>query len=307
MSMIRTFDELINHVQSLETRTIAIANAQDEAALSAFIEAEKLSMVTGKLFGDQSVIERMLQELAPELISKVEIINCPDEKKALREAVLSVHNQQTDILMKGKTKTSRLLKTALDPESGLRTGRVLSDAFVFENPDRPNNKLTMITDGGVTLNPDLQQKVQIINNAVELAHILGNSNPKVALLSAVETVVNGLNSTNDSAVISKMNQRGQIRGCIIDGPLALDNAIWPEALKIKGIDSPLKGDADILVPPNIESANILAKSTTFWAKFRLGHVIMGASAPILIPSRADTTDAKLISIALGCVVSKNTN
>jgi len=305
--MIRTFDELINHVQSLETRTIAIANAQDEAALSAFIEAEKLSMVTGKLFGDQSVIERMLQELAPELISKVEIINCPDEKKALREAVLSVHNQQTDILMKGKTKTSRLLKTALDPESGLRTGRVLSDAFVFENPDRPNNKLTMITDGGVTLNPDLQQKVQIINNAVELAHILGNSNPKVALLSAVETVVNGLNSTNDSAVISKMNQRGQIRGCIIDGPLALDNAIWPEALKIKGIDSPLKGDADILVPPNIESANILAKSTTFWAKFRLGHVIMGASAPILIPSRADTTDAKLISIALGCVVSKNTN
>jgi phosphate butyryltransferase len=151
----------------------------------------------------------------------------------------------------------------------------------------------------------LQQKIQIIKNAVELAHLLGNLNPKVALLSAVETIVNGLQSTNDAAVISKMNQRGQIHGCIIDGPLALDNAISTEALKIKKIDSPLEGDADILVPPNIESANMLAKSTTFWAKFRLGHVIMGASAPILIPSRADTKDAKLLSIALGCVVSRN--
>lgn len=304
MQQIYTFDELLKQTLLLKTSTVAIANAQDEEALSALLEAEKVGIVKGKLFGDRTAIEDILNQLNPVTPETFEIVHCPNEHKAVEKAVFSVHNGQADILMKGKTKTSSLLKTALDPEIGLRTGRLLSDAFVFENPERPQNKLTIISDGGVNLKPDLHQKIEIIKNAVELAHLLGNANPKVALLSAVETVVPGLNHTQEAAIISKMNQRKQIRGCIIDGPLALDNAISPEALEIKKIESPLKGDADILIPPEIESANMLAKSTTFWAKFRLGHVIMGASAPILIPSRADTSDAKLISIALGCIVCK---
>jgi phosphate butyryltransferase len=303
--MIKTFDELLEHVQSLGVRILAIANAQDEAALSAFVEAKKLGIVEGKLFGEKPHIEAMLEKLAPDLVESVEIIHCPNDKMAIHEAVKAVGNRQADILLKGKVKTSDLLRAVLNPEFGLRTERLLSDAFVFENPQRPGNKLTIITDGGVTLKPDLEQKIQIIQNAVELCHLLGNPMPKVALLSAVETVHPKLPSTLDAAVIAKMNQRGQIKGCIIDGPLALDNAISPEAVRIKGIDTPIAGDADILVPPEMEAANMLAKSTTFWAGFRLGHVIMGAKAPILIPSRADTADAKLLSIALGCVVSKN--
>jgi phosphate butyryltransferase len=207
------------------------------------------------------------------------------------------------LLLKGKVKTSGLLKAVLAAEGGLRTGRLLSDAFVFEDPNREGNRLIIITDGGVTIAPDLTQKIQIIQNAVELAHLLGNSNPRVALLSAVEIVVPDMASTVEAAILTKMNQRGQIKGCIIDGPLALDNAVSPRALKIKGVHSPVEGLADILVPPDIVSANLLAKSTTYWAKFRLGHVIMGAKAPILIPSRADAPDAKLLSLALGALVA----
>ena len=304
MQPINSFDDLLKHTSSLETSIVAVANAQDEAALSALLEAQKIGIVNGKLFGNKAAIETILNKLSPGSPETLEIVDCPNEMEAVKKAVSAVHNHRANILMKGKTKTSLLLKIALDPEIGLRTGRLLSDVFVFENPERPQNLLTIISDGGVNLKPDLNQKIEIIKNAVELAHLLGNENPKVALLSAVETVVPGLANTKEAAIISKMNQRGQIPGCIIDGPLALDNAISTKALEIKKIDSPLRGDSDILIPPDIESANMLAKSTTFWAKFRLGHVIMGASAPILIPSRADTSDAKLLSIALGCVVSK---
>jgi len=300
--MIRTFDQLLERAQATGVRMVAIANAQDEAALAAFAEAKKLGIVDGKLFGEKPAIEKLLERIAPEFVDQVEIIHTPNDEVAVEEAVRAVHNRHADILLKGKVKTGALLKAALDPEFGLRTGRLLSDAFVFENPHRPENKLTIITDGGVTLKPDLQQKVQIIQNAVQVAHYLGNSMPKVAVLSAVETVMPNLPSTVDAAVLTQMNRRGQIKGCIVDGPLALDNAVSPKALKIKGIDSPLGGDADILVAPDIESANMLAKSTTYWCGYRLGHVIMGASAPILIPSRADEPDAKLLSIALGCIV-----
>ena len=304
-TMIRTFDELLKRVQALGVRIVAIANAQDEAAIAAFAEAKKLGIVEGKLFGEKPVIEQLLEKIAPELIGAVEIVHTPNDAVAVEEAVKAVRNHQADILLKGRVKTSDLLRAALDPEIGLRTGRLLSDAFVFENPHRPDNKLTIITDGGVTLKPDLQQKVQIIENAVRVAHFLGNPLPKVAVLSAVETVIPNLPSTMDAAILTQMNRRGQIKGCIVDGPLALDNAVSPKALQIKKIDSPLGGDADILVAPDIEAANMLAKSTTYWCGYRLGHVIMGARAPILIPSRADEPDAKLLSIALGCIVSRN--
>ena len=226
----------------------------------------------------------------------------PDPAAAAQLAVAAVREGRADLLLKGRVKTSVLLRAVLDAQSGLRTGRLLSDVFVFENPGRVPNRLQMITDGGVTIRPDVEQKVQIIENAVQVAHALGNERPRVALLSAVETVTAAIPSTQDAAVISQMWRRGQIKGCVVDGPLALDNAVSPEAMRIKGIDSPVGGDADILVCPDIESANMLAKSTTYFAGFRLAHVIVGARAPVLIPSRSDSADAKLMSIALGALV-----
>jgi phosphate butyryltransferase len=173
----------------------------------------------------------------------------------------------------------------------------------MEYPNRTGNKFVMITDGGMTLAPDLSNKIELIKNAVEVAHALGNTNPKVAILSATEFVLPNLPSTLDAAALSKMNDRGQIRGCVVDGPLALDNALSPDAAEEKGIVSPVAGRAEILVAANIESANSLAKSTTYFANLRLAHVIVGARIPILIPSRSDKGDAKLLSIAMGIVMS----
>jgi phosphate butyryltransferase len=197
------------------------------------------------------------------------------------------------------------MKTVLHEESGLRTGRLLSDIFIMEYPVRLENKFVMITDGGMTLAPDLKNKVELINNAVEVAHALGNPSPKVAVLSATEFVVPSLQSTLDAAALSKMNERGQIKGCVVDGPFALDNAISTDAADEKRINSPVAGKAEILIAANIESANSLAKSTTFFAGLRLAHVIVGGRVPILIPSRADKSDAKLLSIALGVIMSEH--
>ncbi len=196
------------------------------------------------------------------------------------------------------------MKAVLSDEAGIRTGRLLSDIFILEFPQRLDNRFVMITDGGMTLAPDLKNKVELINNAVEVAHALGNPNPKVAVLSATEFVVPSLQSTLDAAALSKMNERGQIKGCVVDGPYALDNAISAEAAAEKSLASPVAGHAEILVAANIESANSLAKSTTYFAGLRLAHVIVGGKVPILIPSRADRADAKLLSIALGVIMSE---
>jgi phosphate butyryltransferase len=205
--------------------------------------------------------------------------------------------------MKGSIDTSTMMRAVLQESAGLRTGRLLSDIFIFEFPPRSENKLIMITDGGVTVSQDLKAKVDLIRNAVFVAHALGNRDPKVAVLSATEFVQPALASTIDAAALSKMNERGQIKGCVVDGPLALDNAISPEAAAEKGIRSDVAGHADILLAPSIESANALAKSTTYFAGYRLAHVIVGSKIPILIPSRADTSDARLLSIAIGMLMS----
>jgi phosphate butyryltransferase len=300
--MIKTLDELLEQANNGNRITVAVAAAEDEAALTAIVEAANYGIAEGILFGDTGSIQSMLASLSAATGDCLRIEEVPEGISAAQMAVKAVRSRKAQILLKGKIKTAELLKAVLDSEAGLRTGRLLSDVFVFEMPGRSGNKLIMITDGGVTLKPDVKQKIEIIQNAVEVAHALGNSNPKVALLSAVETVTSGLSSTCDAAVITKMWQRGQLKGCIVDGPLALDNAVSPNAAAIKGIDSPVAGYAEILVCPDIDSANMLAKSTTYFAGFRLAHVVMGASAPVLIPSRADTADAKLMSIALGKLI-----
>jgi phosphate butyryltransferase len=301
--MIETLNQLLDTAKNNQRITVAVAGGDDEAALGAIVDAGKMGIANGLLFGDSSTMEKRLQELNVVDTSYIKIKHESDLNTAIKRAVESVRLGNAQILLKGKVKTSQLLRGVLDAEFGLRTGHLLSDVFLFEYPARASgNKLVMITDGGVTLCPDLNQKLDIIQNAVQVAHALGNDLPKVALLSAVETVVPNLPSTHDAAIITKMNERGQIKGCVIDGPLALDNAVSPEAARIKGIDSEVAGQAEILVCPTIEAANMLAKGTTYFANLRLCHVIMGAAAPVLIPSRADTADAKLLSIALGKLI-----
>ncbi|HOT97146.1 MAG TPA: bifunctional enoyl-CoA hydratase/phosphate acetyltransferase [bacterium] len=300
--MIKSFAELIDSARKGSKVTVAIAAAADEAALGGMAEAHALGIADGVLFGDARKIRSIYQEMTGTGEVPFPIQDLPDEGEALRAAVGAVRSGAAQILLKGSVKTAVLLKAVLDNDSGLRSSHLLSDLFIFEDPTLSDNQLMMITDGGVTLKPDLKQKIEIIENAVAVAHALGNENPRIAVLSAVETVNPALPATVDAAVLSKMNQRGQIKGCLIDGPLALDNAISPEAARIKGIMSPVAGRADILLCPDIESANMLAKSTTYFARLRLGHVIMGSTAPVLIPSRADSADSKALSIAIGKLV-----
>lgn len=299
--MITNFDDLIKQTQTGAMVTVAIAAAADEAALTAMAEAHHQGIADGILFGNASKIKTLYQELVGEEVPFT-IQDIDDDIQAAQAAVESIRSGRSQILLKGKIKTALLLKAVLDAEKGLRTNRLLSDVFLFETPKTLGQRLMIITDGGVTLKPDLKQKIELIENAVHVAHALGIEKPKVAVLSAVETINPNLASTQDAAILTKMNQRGQIKDCIIDGPLALDNAVSELAAQTKGIVSPVAGFADILLCSDIESANMLAKSTTYFANLRLGHVIMGSAAPVLIPSRADTSDSKLLSIAVGKLV-----
>ena len=299
---ITDFDSLITFASAISGMRVSVVAPGNAETFSSIAQAQKTLHAFFVLVGDRDVIDHGMSSLGGES-SQMEIIHCPDPKSALRAAIELVRGEKADILMKGSVDTGTMMKAVLEEGSGLRTGRLLSDIFVVEFPPRDGNKFIMITDGGITLAPDLKEKVELIRNAVEVAHALGNTMPKVAVLSATEFVLPNLQSTLDAAVLSKMNDRGQITGCIVDGPLALDNAVSGGAAGEKKIKSEVAGQADILVAANIETANSLAKSTTYFAGLRLAHVIVGARVPILIPSRADKSDAKLLSIALGMIMA----
>lgn len=301
--MIHTFDQLLAHVAALSPRRVAVVNPSNAETFESICAAQKILGATFLLTGTATAIEAGLAK-AGAGGSSCEIRNCPDVRGALRTAIAAVREGEAQILMKGGVDTSTLMKGVLSENDGLRTGRLLSDVFLFEYPRREGNKFVMITDGGITPVPDLKNKVELIINAVEVAHALGNPMPKVAVLSATEFVVSTMQSTLDAAALAKMNDRGQITGCIVDGPFALDNALSDDAVAEKRIKSEVAGKAEIIVAPNIETANSLAKSTTYFAGWRLGHVIVGGKAPILIPSRADRSDAKLLSMALGILMAE---
>jgi phosphate butyryltransferase len=299
--MIQNFEQLLETASKIQGKRIVVVFPNNQETLSAVLQARDLKLAQIVLIGDQSVIMKILGNECS--LQGLEIIHKPTVGTAMQTSIDLIKQGKADVLLKGGVDTSTLMKVVLHEDSGIRTGRLLSDVFIFEYPVRNGNKLIMITDGGLTLAPDLKAKVELINNAVEVAHALGNQNPKVAVLSSSEMVNPNLLSTVDAAILSKMNERGQIKGCIVDGPLAIDNAISPDAVGEKGIKSAVAGNAEILILPNIEAANIFAKSTTYFAGYRLAHVIVGGKIPILIPSRADKSDAKMLSIALGIVMS----
>ena len=220
--------------------------------------------------------------------------------KAAAKAVELVTSRRAHFLMKGMMNTSDLLKAVLNKETGLKKEELLSHVMVYDVPSY--HKLILLTDGGMVSYPELKDKVHIINNAVKVAKALEIDNPKVAPICAVEVVNPSMQATIDASVLSQMNKRGQIKGCLIDGPLALDNAISKEAAEHKGIISEVAGDADILLVPNIESGNFLGKSLTYFARAENAGVIMGAKCPVVLVSRADSAKSKLYSIALGALL-----
>ncbi len=302
--MIMNFEALLTAAGAFGKKKVLVVFPNNEETFEAVRRARQHGIASFLLVGEKAVIEKFMPGASGE--ADIEICDIEGAVPALGKSLELVSAGRADILMKGGIDTSSMMKAVLKEGTGVRTGRLLSDIFLLEFPDRPDNKFIMITDGGMTMSPDLKNKMELIRNAVEVAHALGNDNPRVAVLSATEFVMPNLQSTLDAAALSKMNERGQIRGCVVDGPLALDNAISVEAAEEKGIKSPIAGRAEILVAANIESANSLAKSTTYFGGLRLAHVIVGGRIPVLIPSRSDKSDAKLLSIALGVIMSEHT-
>ena len=300
--MITRYRELIEQVQKMEPARVAVAAAQDDAVLQACQDAYERGLATFTLFGDMARIEAAAQKSGVRL-DGMKIVNEPDDMRSAMQAVECVSTGKADIVMKGLINTGDLLRAVLDKSIGLRTGRVLSHLAMFELSGF--NRLIGVTDGGMNILPTLQQKADIIQNATAVFHKLGVDPVRVAVLAAVETVNADMPATIDAAALAKMNDRGQIRGVIVDGPLALDNAVSEEAARHKGIVSPVAGKADLLIVPNIEVGNVLGKSLVFMAGGTIAGLIVGARRPIVVTSRADTPESKVISIALASLCGRD--
>ncbi len=299
--MYKNFEEMMAAVKTGRRGTVVIAAAQTESVLDAAILAKKDDLAECLLVGDKPQIQALLQNLAPELAQDFEIVDVgSDLNKAAHKSVELVREGKGDILLKGKTDSGQLLRAVLDKEKGLRESDVISDVLAYEHPDG----LKLLSDGGVNLYPDLKEKIAIVKNAVQVAHSLGSPLPKVAILTAVETVNPKMQSTIDAALISRMNARKQITGCVIEGPLAFDNAVDAAAAKIKGIESPVAGQADVFIVPNIEAGNIFGKMLGYYCGWRVAHVVVGTKAPILIPSRADRGELKMLCMAMALACMK---
>lgn len=300
--MVRTMEELRAFVKGTRKRRVAVAVAQDEDVLQSVHEAHKIGLIDVSLVGDKKKIYEIADSIKID-VSGYEIVKEVDDAKAIRIAVDMVSSGSADVLMKGIIPTADLLRTVLEKDHGLRTNRILSHVGVYEVPTY--HKLLFITDAGINIAPDLKQKADIIQNAVNVALSLGVEQPKVAVLAAIEVVNPSMLATVEAAALSKMAERGQIKNCIIDGPLAMDNAINSEAALHKGIKSNVAGDADILLTPDIEAGNILVKALSFLNRANSCGVVAGARVPLIVTSRADDHTTKLNSIALASLMSIN--
>jgi phosphate butyryltransferase len=294
--------ELLVRARAARPRRLAVAAAESGSALAAVAEAQRQGIAQGVLIGDVAEIRRRLGLLGEDP-DAFEIQPAESDAAAARRAVALVRAGEAAMLMKGRLRTAELLHAVLDREHGLRTGALLSDVMVADHPIAGQARIVGITDGGVNVAPGLPQKKAILENAVELFHRLGYALPRVACLCAVETVSPAMPHTEEARAIARMNARGEIPGCLVSGPLALDNALSAEAARQKGIDDPVAGRADVLLCPAIEVANALGKAFTWVGHVRVGHLVVGARAPVIIPSRVDEAADKLNSIALGVLAT----
>ena len=293
--MSKSFEELISKANQKTLKKVSVSNAQDEPVLQAVKAAKEQNIATAILVGDEAKIREIAASIDMDL-TDFEIINEPDTEAAALKAVELVHNGKADILLKGLLETKTFLKSVLNKEVGLRTGKMLSHVCVFEIEGI--NRLLFFTDVAFNTYPTLADKVNIINNAVEVAHACGIECPKVAPLCAVETVNPKMQPTVDADNLTKMYEGGDFKGCQIYGPLSMDLAIDPEAAVHKGVTNPVAGHADILLFPNIDAGNITYKILVRTAKVKIGNVLVGTSAPVVLTSRSDDFETKLNSIAL---------
>ena len=298
--MSKSFEELISKANQKTLKKVSVSNAQDEPVLQAVKAAKEQNIATAILVGDEAKIREIAASIDMDL-TDFEIINQPDTEAAALKAVELVHNGKADILLKGLLETKTFLKSVLNKEVGLRTGKMLSHVCVFEIEGI--NRLLFFTDVAFNTYPTLADKVNIINNAVEVAHACGIECPKVAPLCAVETVNPKMQPTVDADNLTKMYEGGDFKGCQIYGPLSMDLAIDPEAAVHKGVTNPVAGHADILLFPNIDAGNITYKILVRTAKVKIGNVLVGTSAPVVLTSRSDDFQTKLNSIALATVIA----
>jgi phosphate butyryltransferase len=297
----KNFAELIAKVQGVaNVKKVVVVVAQDEHTLEAVFKARKDKIVDPILIGDKDQIKAILKSLG-ETLNEEDIIDIKDDSAAAYKAVELIRDGKADFIMKGKIQTADLLRAVVDKEKGLRTGSVMSHMALHEIPNY--HKLLAVTDAGMMLYPDLSEKKQIIENTVKMFRAMGYDNPKVAILTAVETVNPKMIETVDADDLKKMNQSGVISGCLIEGPISYDLTMSTESAKIKGFISPVTGDADILVVPNITAGNILSKCLMYSAGAKMAGFIIGAKVPIVLTSRGATAEEKYLSIVLSAATA----
>lgn len=298
--MIKNFQDVLKIAKERGPKTVAVACAQDNDVMKAVHHAFQNGIIKAMLIGDAEKIEKICKDENID-ISDYEVINIQDLAEACLKAVELVSSGKAQLLMKGLVDTGILLKAVLNKEVGLRTGNVLSHVAVFDVPTY--HKLIIVTDAAMNIAPDLETKKQILENALVVSRALDIEEAKVAVLAAKEKVNPKMPATVDAGELVKMNEAGEIKGCLVGGPFALDIAISSEAAKIKGFVHPAAGDADILLCPTIEAGNVLYKSLTFFAAAEGAGVIVGTKAPVILTSRADSEETKLNSIALGVLMA----
>jgi phosphate butyryltransferase len=297
--MLKNFNDLIEQIKNKKKIKIAIAAAEDIEILTVIEEATKLDLAEFILIGDKEKIFRIASD--NKMKCDYEIINEPDNKKAAEKAVELIKNDEAKVIMKGLLHTGTFLKAVLNKERGLNKGGYLSQVSVIDK--EYGEGLQLITDCAISIEPSLEDKKKIIDNAISLALKVGYSRPRIALLSAVELVNPSIKDTMDAAILSKMAERGQIKNAIVDGPLALDNAISSEAAKHKGLKGEVAGNADILVVPNLQVGNIFTKTISYYAHKDVASAVVGAEVPIIMTSRTDSVKNKLLSVALTSYIS----
>ncbi|WP_407653162.1 bifunctional enoyl-CoA hydratase/phosphate acetyltransferase [Azospirillum isscasi] len=297
------YERLVAACRSIAPVPTAVVHPCDATSLGGAVDAAKEGFITPILVGPAARIRAVAQAEGID-IAPYEIVDAPHSHAAAAQAVGLVREGRAGLLMKGSLHTDELLHAVARRESGLRTERRISHVFIMDVPTYP--KPLFITDAAVNIAPTLEDKRDIIQNAIDLARALGIALPKVAILSAVETITPRIPSTVEAGALCKMADRGQITGGLLDGPLALDNAISPEAVKIKGIQSPVAGQADILVVPDLEAGNMLAKNLTFLANADAAGVVLGARVPIVLTSRADSVMTRMASSAVAALYAHRT-
>ncbi|MCM3873260.1 MAG: phosphate acetyltransferase [Pyrinomonadaceae bacterium] len=294
------YERLLERCLSLEPVPTAVAYPCEATALSGAVEAAEKKLITPILVGPADKIAATAKSAGIDL-GDLEIVDAPNSIAAAAKAVALIREGRAEVLMKGSLHTDELLGAVVARDGGLRTGRRISHVFVMDVPTY--HKVLIVTDGAINIAPTLEDKVDICQNAIDLAISLGLEKPKVAILAAVETVTSKMPATIDAAALCKMAERGQIKGGLLDGPLAFDNAISKQAAETKGIQSEVAGDPDILLAPDLEAGNILAKQLTFLANADSAGMVLGARVPIILTSRADSVRSRIASCGVAMLVA----